>query len=930
MIPAAVSNVFGGATLFVLFAAASPTKDHVRFANDSESRGGLIDRSARSTASRIVLGTAGGTLLIEGPTVWRSESTYELAGPVIVAAGGTLTIQAGTRVEARPGASLNITRDGRLIADGTQLQPVVLSCTSVPKYDGCWEGLTLRGFARLNYGQPVSPAARSTAAAGCLQSGTGDGAFGGCDDADSSGVLQYLRVEHASRGIELLGVGSGTRIDYVQVNRSRSDGIAIVGGAVDLRHAFLTANAGYGLSWRAGWRGRGQFISVQQDAARNTGGMLGSNVGPSQTVLVATPRSAPTLFNVTIVAPSSAANPFDFQIPSAIHLIAGTGGVLRNVLVYGASTGLDVDDNYTCLDFFSSPPVSLANVVIAGTTRVGSPDDDSLLCGSYASPNVEAEWLADPANASVTITDPTVVAAMVRNGTDLKLPDLRPSYSVVPVSIPTATPPTDGFFDVAATYAGALPSTSASRNDIPWYSGWTVPAPLPPIAGAAAGVVASSVTGPFAGAVVSASFGASDTTSTSGAFSLALPPGQHVLTTTSLPIACSAPPVNVTVVSGATATANINVACTTVNALAAGAAHACAQTGDDRLQCWGQNDYGMVGDGTINSPRLLPVLSGDNLTFVAGSLTSGYTHSCALRAGAALCWGLNFFGALGLGSTGLVATTPVPAGNTGTPLFVAVSAGGYHSCALIGTGEAWCWGWNQEGQVGIASSGPVVTPTAVNGGTLRFTKIAAGESHTCALTAVGTAYCWGGNGRGELGSDPAVVGSSSAVPVAVPGGLSFASIDAGTLHTCGITTAGEAYCWGSRDYGQLGDGSVTGMSNGPVAVSTTERFSQLSAGAYTTCAVTTTQQLRCWGAGASGALGDGTQVTRRALPAPVSGSLSANAVTVNLSETGAAFACAVTPIGEAFCWGAGATGQLGTGQAVTSSTVPVQVRIRGP
>ena len=116
---------------------------------------------------------------------------------------------------------------------------------------------------------------------------------------------------------------------------------------------------------------------------------------------------------------------------------------------------------------------------------------------------------------------------------------------------------------------------------------------------------------------------------------------------------------------------------------------------------------------------------------------------------------------------------------------------------------------NFEGQIGTGVIGSsVLVPTRVSDGGLRSTKIAAGESHTCALTSAGTAYCWGGNGRGELGADPAAVGFASATPHAVPGGFTFASLDAGEVHTCGVTSAGAGMCWGSREFGQVGDGVI--------------------------------------------------------------------------------------------------------------------------
>ena len=889
--------------------------------------------TATSRVARAVVGAPGVTTVITGTVSWTAGYTHELAGPVILAVGATLTIEPGTRVEARPGAYIDITRDGRLIADGTPLQPIVLTCTSVPKYEGCWGGVRVRGHARINFGTATSPADRGTGASGCKESGSGSAAaFGGCDDADSSGVLRYLRVEYAGRGLELLGVGSHTAVDYVQVNRSRADGLAVVGGAVDVRHVYLTANFGYGLSWRAGWHGRGQFVTVQQDALHNAGGIRGSNMGTSAVILTGAPRSAPTLFNISVIAPSVPSNPQHATGPAALHFSAGTGGTIRNVLIHSSATALDIDDEQTCLDFAGAPPVTLTHVLVAATTPTGSPDADPFGCSTYATPTVETEWLADAANTSTIITDPQVAASLIRNGTDLIVPDLRPINPTASALYPSAVPPNDGFFDQTAVYPGAVEPANSSRNNVPWYSGWTVAAPAIPAPGAVSGVISAPGRGPLAGAVITTAYGASTVAAANGSYTLQVPAGQHVLTSTALPPGCGAGALNVSVVSAVTQTLNIVADCTVVFAASAGALHACAQSTAGKIQCWGQNDYGMVGDGTTTTPRLFPTPLFGNLVFDSATLTSGYTHSCAIRSGAAMCWGLNFFAALGQGTSGLQSLVPTPVGNTSTPAFVSVSAGGYHSCALTGSGEAWCWGWNQEGQTGNgAISGAVLLPTPVAAGALRFTQIAAGESHTCALTAAGAAYCWGGNGRGELGQDPNVFGVSSAVPVLVPGSIAFSSIDAGTLHTCAIALTGNAaYCWGARDNGQLGDGSIVGLSYTPLAVATTDQFLQLAVGGYTTCGVTTGQQVRCWGAGVSGALGNGTQTAEQSLPVAVSGLLSVRSVAVNLSDPAGALACAVTLVGDAWCWGAGASGQLGTGAAVSGSAVPVQVVISPP
>jgi len=140
-------------------------------------------------------------------------------------------------------------------------------------------------------------------------------------------------------------------------------------------------------------------------------------------------------------------------------------------------------------------------------------------------------------------------------------------------------------------------------------------------------------------------------------------------------------------------------------------------------------------------------------------------------------------------------------------------------------GAAYCWGGNGTGQLGNGTTtGPqmclgapcTMSPAAVVGG-LKFATVSAGVYHTCAITTAGAAYCWGANDGYLLGDGTTDTTSKHTSPIAVVGGLKFAAVSAGSFHTCGVTTAGAAYCWGDNDNGQLGDGTTTPRA-GPVAV----------------------------------------------------------------------------------------------------------------
>jgi alpha-tubulin suppressor-like RCC1 family protein len=204
----------------------------------------------------------------------------------------------------------------------------------------------------------------------------------------------------------------------------------------------------------------------------------------------------------------------------------------------------------------------------------------------------------------------------------------------------------------------------------------------------------------------------------------------------------------------------------------------------------------------------------------AGGFTQvgvGERHACGLRGSGVFCWGGNWNGQLGIPS---LPTGQGPEYGAIEPLrvlsgqYLQLTVGGAQSCALAADGTAYCWGFNGSGQVGSGSTDESVTaPVQVQGG-IRFASISAGCRHTCALTAEGVAYCWGRNSDGQLGNGETV---NRHTPVAVAGGVVFRAITAGYDHTCGIATDGSAYCWGKNEFGQLGDGTTQGSTT-PVRV----------------------------------------------------------------------------------------------------------------
>jgi alpha-tubulin suppressor-like RCC1 family protein len=364
--------------------------------------------------------------------------------------------------------------------------------------------------------------------------------------------------------------------------------------------------------------------------------------------------------------------------------------------------------------------------------------------------------------------------------------------------------------------------------------------------------------------------------------------------------------------------------------VSAGGDNTCGVTMGGAAYCWGYNNVGQLGDGaTTDTTR--PAAVGGGLSFAGVGADAAGNHRCGVTtAGAAYCWGSNGYGALGNGTTTNQAS---PAAVAGGLTFAAVSSGGgTDACGVTTAGAAYCWGINTGGQLGIGTTtGSEVcgnnpcstTPVAVVGG-LTFIAVSTGTSHTCGITAAGSAYCWGANRNGQLGNGTMTGPQEcngfpcSLSPIPVAGGLTFAAVSAGTGYTCGVTMAGAAYCWGYNGTGQLGDGTATERRS-PVAVLGGLRFVTVStagdpSGSGHTCGLTITGGAYCWGFNLYGELGDGTNTTRSS-PGAVSGGLTFTALAVgsNESVSGHAHTCGVTTAGAAYCWGSNGNGQLGVG-----------------
>jgi alpha-tubulin suppressor-like RCC1 family protein len=355
-------------------------------------------------------------------------------------------------------------------------------------------------------------------------------------------------------------------------------------------------------------------------------------------------------------------------------------------------------------------------------------------------------------------------------------------------------------------------------------------------------------------------------------------------------------------------------------AVSAGANHTCAIASSGLAYCWGYNGSGELGNGTTTSSNK-PVLVSGGLHFV--QISAGTEYTCGIStSNLAYCWGDVSNSKLGTGSnTG----TTVPAPVAGGRHFRLIRAGYDHTCAVTPYDVGFCWGRNRFGEVGANSTTSVFpTPVRVVGG-LSFRRIVAGGHFSCGVTTSNRAYCWGHN-DGAVGDGTT---TDRRRPVPVLGGLQFRSVVAGgggftdeqnespeEEHACGVTTDSKGYCWGRNADGELGAGGNTRNQTRPVAISGNRRWQQVVAGDRHTCGVTTANVAFCWGENLSGQNGDGT-TTRSFVPVPVAGGLAFTNVTTgpgpDLTGSGPTgnHSCGLTPANRVYCWGDNEAGQLG-------------------
>jgi hypothetical protein len=372
-----------------------------------------------------------------------ADKVWTLDGLVKVKSGATLTVEPCTVVKGsvEPAGVLVVEPGGKIMAVGEVDKPIVFTSVGEPgdRAAGDWGGVILEGKAPINV-----PGGTSSIEG--LDPGT-VAPYGGNDPADSSGTMKYVRIEFSGKkigadneinGLTFGGVGSGTTIEYVMVHETLDDCYEFFGGTVNAKHLVCAGNQDDGIDWDFGYRGKLQFIALQQDpnVADDTNGFEGDNDAMATTN---SPISEPTIYNATMCGKNQDVDKQQFGLLAR----RSTKGHIFNTIFTGFEAGVDVRDPATDIELKNS--IFFGNVVqnIAyaedGSDETVNKDDDAAFD--------EAAWITDAANSN-TETDPGIANCFNVGG-----PNFQPNATL---STGAATPPDDGFFDASAAYIGAF------------------------------------------------------------------------------------------------------------------------------------------------------------------------------------------------------------------------------------------------------------------------------------------------------------------------------------------------------------------------------------------------------------------------------------------------------------------------------------------
>ena len=386
---------------------------------------------------------------ITGELVLSADTTYFIRGIVTVDSGAVLRIPAGTLllgdIDVAPSA-LIVRRGGQIYAEGTADAPIVFT-SSAPagqRQRGDWGGVVLNGRSTCNF-----PAAE------CVGEGT-SGSYGGDILDDNSGVLRYVRIEFAGyevsfgnelNALTLNGVGSGTEISYIQVHYGSDDGIEWFGGTVDVKYAVATGISDDSFDYSTGWSGRGQFWIAQQDP---NDGDFGWEIDNNENDYDATPRTSPTVYNVTLIGQGpDGTGGGATESPAGVLYRRGAAGEIANMIITGFKVGLDIDNAETLAQCTLGELTMRGIIIHSNGAALATDDTHQQTCEATA-------------GFDLRYVDPQLVAPFNRTA-----PDFRPAAGLAATQGAIAVPAGDAWF-TSVDFIGAV-GPGADE----WYKGWT-------------------------------------------------------------------------------------------------------------------------------------------------------------------------------------------------------------------------------------------------------------------------------------------------------------------------------------------------------------------------------------------------------------------------------------------------------------------------
>lgn len=348
---------------------------------------------------------------------------------------------------------------------------------------------------------------------------------------------------------------------------------------------------------------------------------------------------------------------------------------------------------------------------------------------------------------------------------------------------------------------------------------------------------------------------------------------------------------------------------------------ACAIKSDNSLWCWGQDDYGQLGNGTLVTANQSSPYKVDNNSYT--SVSVGYRFACAIRTDGTLwCWGDNTYGGIANGTTSATVHVYSPTQVSGGGTWVQISTGDNGACGIKSDSTLWCWGGGTT-YLGNGTSNPSTVPVQIAG---NWSSVTTANTVSCGVKTDGSGWCWGYDAGQALGNGAVNATQLSPVPIESTG--PWANISAAFIGSCGVKMDGSGWCWGQGDatFGYKGLGAnVTGVVDTPARIPGINNFTYIASSRWGhTCGLTTDGSLYCWGADNAGQLGNGLPNLNMFTPTRVSGAGGWTAVTT----TGNGFTCGMKADDSIWCWGADSYLTLGNGPTLwanQSSPTPVNL-----